>query len=170
MRPEPTTYPSYFNTYIKLVEGSEISKIINRQSPIDISFFESINEEQSLYKYQEEKWTVKEILQHVIDTERIFCFRALAIARREGNTLPGFDENEYGKHSHANDRTWESLVNEFRNLRSATISLVESFNEGDLQVSGSVNDYHITVSAICYTIVGHVQHHIHIIRERYLDI
>ncbi len=170
MRPEPTTYPSYFNTYIKLVEGSEISKIINNQSPIDLDFFESVNEEQSLYKYQEEKWTVKEILQHIIDTERIFCFRALAIARREEDKLPGFDENNYAKYSRANERTWADLVSEFRALRAATIFLIESFNEEDLLRSGNVNDYQITVSAICYTIVGHVQHHIHIIRERYLDI
>lgn len=170
MRPEPTTYPTYFNTYIKLVEGNDIIEILARQTPVEMKFFESINEDQSKYKYDEEKWTVKEVLQHVIDTERVFCYRAMAIARKETATLPGFDENDYGRNAHANNRSWVDLVAEFKAIRNASSLLVGSFNEQDLKRSGNVNDYQITVLAICFTIAGHVQHHINIIRERYLEV
>lgn len=170
MRPEAATYPSYFNTYIRLVEGNDINEIIARESPNAFRFFESISEEQSHYKYDDEKWTVKEVLQHVIDTERIFSYRTLAIARGETNTLPGFDENYYGKHAHANDRTWVDLVAEFKAIRGATTFLIRSFIESDMKKSGAVGDYHISVAAICFTIAGHVQHHINIIRERYLEL
>ncbi len=170
MRPSPTSYPPYFNTYIKLVDGEDINALIAHVSPEQIHFFESVHEEESLYKYAEEKWTIKEILQHVIDAERIFCYRALAIARGEKGVIPGFDENGYARNSHANNRTWNALVEEFKAVRNASILLVKSMNEADFDKSGSVNDYSISVRAILFVIAGHSQHHIHIIRERYLDI
>lgn len=170
MRPDPATYPPYFNNYIKLVEGNDIHEIIAKQTPANLKFFESISDDQSLYRYDDEKWTVKEVLQHVIDTERIFCYRALALAREERNTLPGFDENNYGKRAHANNRKWTDLVEEFKAVRNATTFLINSFEETDFKKSGAVSDYQITVGAISFIIAGHVLHHINIIRERYLEV
>lgn len=170
MRPETATYPAYFNAYIKLVEGDDINLILARDTAQSTKFFENISEEQSHYKYDDEKWTVKEVLQHVNDTERIFCYRALAIARGESNALPGFDENAYGKNTHANTRKWADLVEEFKSIRTATSTLIKSFSGTDWKKSGAVSDYQINVAAICFTIAGHVLHHINIIKERYLEV
>ncbi|MBN9350825.1 MAG: DinB family protein [Chitinophagaceae bacterium] len=170
MRPEISTYPPYFNTYIKLIEGDDIKKIIPELSASQLQFFESISEVQSVYKYADEKWTVKEVLQHVIDAERIFCYRTLALARGEKNILPGFDENDYARNSHANDRNWSDLIEEFKAVRNATGHFIKSLNDSDLKKSGSVLDYRISVHALLYVIAGHSQHHINIIRQRYLDL
>lgn len=167
-RPSITTYPSYFNTYIKLVEEDDVKSALRNQNPRAENFFNSIAEEQSLYKYAEGKWTIKEVLQHLIDAERIFAYRALAFARKEKNILPSFDENEYAANSHANNRNWKELIQEFITIRRSTEILFNSFTEENLNTSGKASDYEITVLALGYTSVGHVQHHINIIRERYL--
>ena len=133
-------------------------------------FFNSISEEQSLYKYAEGKWTVKEILQHVIDTERVFCYRALAIARKEIATLPSFDERKYAANSLANQRSWKELTEEFKAVRQSSVLLYYSFTNESLERSGKVSDYQMTVLAIGFTIAGHVEHHMNIIRERYHDV
>lgn len=170
MRPDTSSYPHYFNTYIKLVPEENIVQAIELHSPYAMQFFSSISEEQSLYKYADEKWTVKEILQHVIDAERIFAYRALALARGEQNALPGFDEVNYAKNADTNNRHWSSLVKEFIHVRSSSEDLIKSLDESKMQITGSVSDYRISVLAILYTLAGHCIHHINIIKERYLDI
>ena len=170
MRPLPTTFPSYFNSYIKLIpEGNLMAALISNTQKAE-TFFSLISEKQSLYKYAEEKWTVKEILQHVIDTERIFAYRVLAIARKETAVLPSFDENKYGANSLANRRTWKDLTEEFQVVRQSTILLFNSLPPGSMDLNGKVNDYEMTVLALGYTVAGHVRHHMNIIRERYWDI
>lgn len=170
MRPLPNTFPSYFKTYIKLIQETDVLEALQNQTFGAIKYFHLITEEESTYKYSDKKWTVKEILQHIIDTERIFCYRALAIARKETATLPGFDEQKYSAASHANSRSWNDLVEEFLAVRQATILLFKSFTKDNLQNSGPVNDYKMTVLALGYTIAGHVLHHMNIISERYLNI
>jgi uncharacterized damage-inducible protein DinB len=170
MRPLPATFPPYFNTYIKLIPENDVMKALRNQTLRAETFFDRISEEQSFYKYADGKWTVKEILQHVIDTERIFCYRALAIARKEIATLPSFDEHKYGANSFANQRSWNDLTEEFKVVRQASILLFNSFTNENLQRSGNVSDYQMSVLAIGYTIAGHVSHHMNIIRERYHDI
>ena len=170
MRPLPTTFPAYFNTYIKLIPECEVMKALKNQALQAEKFFRLISEEQSFYKYAKGKWTVKEILQHVIDTERIFCYRALAIARKELAILPSFDEDKYGANSFANQRSWHDLMDEFKVVRQSSILLFHSFSKESLQLSGNVSDYQMTVLAIGFTIPGHVEHHMNIIRERYHDI
>ena len=167
MRPEPNSYPEYFNQYISLVKGDNILSAIAIQSPEDIRFFQSISEEQSTFRYAPDKWTIKEVLQHVIDAERIFTYRALAIARTEQQTLPGFDEALYAQNAHANDQTWLSIVQEFKAVRNSTIELVRSLNDNDLTRVGSVSNYKISVLAMLFMTVGHVMHHTHVISDRY---
>lgn len=170
MRPPVTSYPSYFSSYIKLIGEDDLIHALVGQTRESDRFFRLISEYQSTYKYDDEKWTVKEILQHIIDTERIFCFRALSIARSEQQYLPSFDENRYAAQSHANDRSWNELTEEFIALRQASITLFRSFNFFDLESVGRINDYEMSVLAIGFTIAGHAAHHINIIKERYLDI
>lgn len=170
MRPLPTTFPSYFNTYIKLVPEHNVMDALNNNTQKAETFFNLISEKQSLYKYADGKWTIKEILQHVIDTERIFTYRALAISRADTAILPSFDENKYAANSLANQRNWKDLNEEFQSVRQSTILLFNSFLPASLNNSGKISDYQMTVLALGFTSAGHVMHHMNIIRERYWDI
>ncbi len=170
MRPLPNTFPSYFNAYIKLIPENAVIVALKNHATRAEKFFNLISEEQSLYKYADGKWTVKEILQHVIDAERIFCYRALAIARKEMTILPSFDERKYAASSQANQRSWKELTEEFNVVRQSSIMLFHSFKNESLGYSGKVSDYQMTVLALGYTIAGHVEHHMNIIRERYHDV
>lgn len=168
MKPDTTSLPRHFQYYIRLVNEDNIISAFEKENTDNLNFFESISEEESNFSYAEGKWTIKEVLQHVMDSERIFCYRALAIARLEPNVLPGFDENLYAKNSHAELRSWENLVAEFKTLRSSTLAFVKSLNSDDYPKLGRVSDYSISVLGILFTIVGHGVHHINIIKERYL--
>ena len=167
-KPSTSTYPAYFNTYIKLVQEDDVKSALKNQTPAAEKFFNSISEEKSLFKYAEGKWTIKEVLQHLIDAERIFGYRALAFARKDKNILPSFEENAYAAHSHANNRRWKELIEEFIAVRKSTEILFNSFTEEDLNTSGKASDYEITVLALGFTTAGHAAHHLNIIRERYL--
>ena len=170
MRPTAGSYPAYFHTYVKLVADRDLRSLWPEQKELAEKFFSRITEEESLYRYAEDKWTIREVLQHIIDTERVFCYRALSIARKHATTLPSFDENMFAQHSHANDRNWHSLVHELCTVRSATEALFNSFNDEQYHASGAVSDYEVSVLALGYIIAGHLYHHLHIIRERYLDV
>ena len=108
------------------------------------------------------------MLQHIIDTERIFAYRALTIARQDTNALPGFDENAYAAVCHADNRTWKSLLKEFKAVRKSTNMLINSFTDEQLQQSGTTNGNPNTTVAISFVIFGHILHHINIVNERYL--
>ena len=131
-------------------------------------FFTEINEKKSTFRYAENKWSIKEVLQHIIDAERIFAFRALSLARGEQAPLPGFDENEYAVHSRADKRSWKSLLDEFLATRKSTDLLLQSFDESQLQSSGTTNGKPNTVIAISFVIIGHALHHLNVVKERYL--
>lgn len=168
--PKPTTgtFPPYFDKYISLVPEDNISEALINQQPLIDNFFDRISEEKAGYAYAEGKWTIKELLQHVIDTERIFNYRALAIARAEKQSLPGFDENDYAAVCDANRRTWIDLVEEFKAVRKATIFLLNSFTNKMIETQGLANEKKVSVNAICFIIVGHVYHHVKIVELRYL--
>lgn len=163
------TYPVYFYNYIKLVDASTIKEAIEKYSKTIVDFIEKINEDQSMYRYADDKWTIKEVLQHIIDTERIFAYRILAISRGEQTPLPGFDENEYAKASMADNRNWLSLTEEFKAVRKSTDLMLLSFNEEQLNKSGITNGSPNTSIAIAFAVFGHVLHHIEILKERYLQ-
>jgi len=167
-RPASNTYPPYFDRYISQVaEDDAVLALQNQQSVID-DFFPSISEEKSNYAYAEGKWTLKELLQHIIDAERIFCYRSISFARNETQSLPGFEEDDYAKASGANARSWSSLCDEFKAVRKATICLYKSYSDEMLQRSGLANNKTTSVNAIGFIMAGHVTHHKTIIEERYL--
>ena len=120
------------------------------------------------YAYGPGKWTLKEVLQHIIDTERVFAYRLLRISRGDKTPLPGFDENEYVNMSNARDRDPDALIDEYINVRRSTISLIDSLPNDVLLKMGTASDHPISVRALVYIIAGHEQHHLSIIRERYL--
>lgn len=165
----PANVPGYFQLYIDQVNEKDLATAFTSQSTIIKDFLPGISEEKSTYAYAQGKWTIKELLQHLIDAERIFTYRALCFARKEQVTLPGFEENEYAAASNANIRSWESLTAEFVAVRKATLFLYDSFTAEMLATSGkaSVNTY--TVEALGFILLGHFNHHIKIIKERYIN-
>ena len=169
-RPSPTTYPEYFQRYINQVKEDDLKLAFKNQMPAAEIFFQSISEEFSKRKYAEGKWTIKEVLQHVIDAERVFSYRAMCFARKEQAILPSFDENSYAVNSNANDRNWNELIEEFSATRKSTEYLFNSFTDEVLNAVGKASNYTITVAAVGFVTVGHVNHHIRIIQERYIGV
>ena len=162
------TYPPYFETYVRLVETENVADTINKYGNEIVKDFENLPAEKAEYSYAPGKWTLKEMLQHVIDTERIFSYRALCIAREDATPLPGFDENSYAANSNASTRTWQSLLAEFSAVRTATDLLFSSFTNEQLEAVGTTNGNPTSAKALVYITYGHLLHHLNIIRQRYL--
>lgn len=165
---KPTNFPVYYENYINLVAEDDINNAFLKQDNIINNFLNEISEEKSGYSYAPGKWTIKALLQHIIDAERIFSYRALAFARHDKTNLPGFDENSYADFSRADSRSWKSLLEEFKVVRKATFLLFKSFTPEDLKQSGMANDNSLSVLSLGFIILGHAYHHINIIETRYL--
>ena len=167
-KPSPANYPVYFKKYVDLVPDEDLLTGFQNQAAVIKELLVGITEEKSMYAYDTGKWTLKELLQHMIDTERIFNYRALAIARKETASLPGFDENIYAQNSNANNRTWQNLVDEFLAVRSSTEMLYKSFTDEALAATGTSNNNPVTVISLGFITLGHFYHHKNIMQERYL--
>ncbi len=167
-RPSLSRIPEFYHNYINLVEGDELEAIFNVQSRDIFTFLKSIAPDKYGYRYADGKWSVKEVLQHMIDAERVFAYRALCIARKDSTPLPYFDENAYALNSKADSRNWEELVEEFRSLRRSTELMFRSLDEEQLDTTGTASGKSIYVLGIGFIIAGHVNHHIRILKERYL--
>jgi hypothetical protein len=165
--PESEFAPFYRN-YVIAVEGTPILMGLETGGESIMTFFGHLSKDQWHFRYKAGKWTPKEILLHIIDTERVFAFRALTIARSNHAVLPGFDQDEFVLNSQANDRTETSLQAEFLAVRNATRILFESFSETELMKIGNANGSEISVRALGVIIHGHTQHHLRILQERYV--
>ncbi len=161
-------YPQYFQRYIDYVKGNSIQEVISIHEADLYSFYNQLPDEKANYFYEEGKWTLKELLLHLTDAERIFIYRLLRIARKDATPLAGFDENNYAANSFANERTLNSLKEEFNSVRKATLVLLQSLNDEQLQQKGIASDKEINVNSIAYIIYGHLLHHKKIITEKYL--
>lgn len=162
-----TVMPEYFDRYINLVEDVDVITALEKYGidflKAEISKFEELADK----VYAPAKWTAKDILQHIIDTERLFCYRALRFARQDKTHLPGADENMDAMHAKANDRELMDIVNEFNYTRLSTIALFKSFNNEMLQQDGTANNRKVSVLAIGFMIAGHFVHHLKVIEEKY---
>jgi hypothetical protein len=163
-----TNYAGYFQRYIEQVPEESLQEAFNKQTPFISSFLSSVPKDKYTYAYAEGKWTIKEVLQHMIDTERIMAYRALAFSRGEAAHLPGFDEKEYAANSNANNRTWQSLGNEFLIVRQSTQLLFNSLTTEMLDAEGTANNNLLSVRAIGFIILGHFYHHKNVIEKLYL--
>lgn len=161
-------YPPHFNKYISLVENENLDSILENQLKQTDDFFSSIPKDKWLYKYAENKWTIKEVLQHMIDTERIFSYRALVFARKDPNPVNSFNENEYTINSNANDKRPEDLIQDFLAVRKSTQLLFKGFSKTQLTNIGKGSSYEMSTIAVGYMIAGHLAHHLGILKERYL--
>ena len=169
--PKPTAgeYAPYTIMYIDLLpDDGLILKHLQDNLENTIRFIRSLPEEKLTYRFAEGEWTIKEILVHIIDDERIYCYRALRFARNDTTELPGFEQDEYVPYSGANDREIEEVVEEFTSVRKATITLFKSFGEEALKRTGVGSGNIMSVRAAAYHIAGHELHHVNSITENYL--
>ena len=161
-------YAPFFETYVKLARDKNLTTDFITQMDSCLAFFKTIPVDKLDYRYQPEKWSIKDIILHLTDCERIFQYRALRISRNDKTPLPGFEENDYAIEANATNRTLESLLNEYSSVRKATASLFNSFSDEQLQKIGTASEKEITVRAIGIIIMGHELHHINIIKDLYL--
>lgn len=161
-------YSNFNATYIKAAANVELIEELEICLHDFIRFVQNISMDKFDYRYAEGKWTIKDIIQHVIDTERIFAYRALRISRNDITPLPGFEENDYVENTKANERGIQDLLAEFSAVRYSTLFLFKSFSEEQLKRMGTASGTPISVRAIGFIIIGHQKHHQHIFQERYL--
>ena len=161
-------YGSAFQTYIEQAGEGDLIEELEISLHDFIKFVQNIPMDKFDFRYAEAKWTIKEIIQHVIDTERIFAYRALRISRNDKTPLSGFDENEYIVNTDANQRNIQSLLTELSAVRHSNLFLYKSFSEEQLKRIGTASNNEISVRALGFVTIGHQKHHQRIFEERYL--
>ena len=162
--------PAYYVPYAELAGDGQLMTVLETGG---ISLYQdhvSQLEAVGTRTYAQGKWTIPEIIEHVIDAERIWQYRALRFARQDKTPLPGFDENMYAAVSKANNRTVADLLNEYAIVRNSTIALFKNFDNDRLHFSGPANEQEISVAALGFTLIGHSVHHFNVIRERYFPL
>ena len=167
-RPQPTEAADYYFEYIDLITTDDIVPAIESQMGEMLQLLSQITEEQSLHSDAPGKWTIRELLNHVNDGERVFSGRAFWFARGFNDPLPSFDQNVAVQMAHANNTSWAELIEEFKNVRLGTISLLKSLPEEAWDRTGVASDAAVSVRALVYIIAGHVAHHIRVLQEKYL--
>ncbi|WP_082915368.1 DinB family protein [Arachidicoccus ginsenosidimutans] len=166
-RPQQNEYPPYFERYISLVEGESIAEVISKYNDEQLNYVDALPNDKANFAYAENKWTVKEAVQHISDTERVFAYRILAMSRGEMQTLTGFDQNIYAQNSNVLRRSFDDVKEEFKAVRYATNILLRSLSEEQLLRVGNVADYKVSAKAFAFNIYGHFIHHQHILKEKY---
>lgn len=167
-RPESSEAVPYYFTYIDQVEGDDVLGVLEGQLEESLAFFSTISEEKSLHRYAADKWSIRQVLNHLNDTERLFVFRALWFARGFETPLPSFDQNVAVSGAEADRIGWTAHVEEFRRVRLATISLFRNMPRNGWMRSGIASEKPFTVRALAFLTAGHTTHHVRILRERYL--
>jgi hypothetical protein len=168
-RPQPTEAAAYYSNYIDLITSDDIVPAMERQLAETLQLLSGISEEQSLHSYAPGKWTIRELLNHMNDGERVFAGRAFWFARGFTDPLPSFEQDVAVQMAQANYTSWAELVDEFKHLRLATILLFRNLPEEAWSRSGVASDNPVTVRACAYIIAGHVAHHTRVLREKYLS-
>ena len=169
-KPQPAEYAQspYVSKYVELVGEEPVLEVLTQQYGEMLRIFGALDEQKSGFRYAEGKWSLKELLGHMVDTERIMAYRVLCLARGEKQPLPGFDENAYAQHAGYGNRPFADVLEEYRLVREANLLLFRSLTEPMLRQVGNANGYDISARAMLYVLTGHEAHHLRIIRERYL--
>ena len=167
-RPKTTEAASYYFNYIDLITSDDIVLAMKDQLGKTVTFLEGISEEQSLQSYAPGKWTIREVLNHVNDGERLFLSRAFWFARGFEDAMPSFEQDVAVQFAKANNTSWADLVAEFKTVRAATISFFDNMPEEAWPRTGVASDNSVTVLALAYIIAGHLAHHVNVLKEKYL--
>jgi hypothetical protein len=171
MMPKPQSngeYPAYYQTYIDLVPEGDVKDVLARQLEDNLSLLSGVSETEANYRYAQGKWTLKEVIGHITDVERIMSYRLLRISRGDQTPLAGYDDEQYVKEALFHTRTLSSLLEDYKAVRNSTISLLNGLPHGAEVRKGFANNGEITVRALAYIIAGHELHHVKIIKEKYL--
>jgi hypothetical protein len=166
--PESSEYVRYFAKYISLVPKGDVLESMERQLAETLTLLGGISPSKAEFRYAVGKWSIKEVVGHISDTERVMCDRALRFSRGDATPLPAFDENEYVRQANFDERTLADLASEFGSVRAATLHFFRSLGNEALMRRGVANNNEFTVRALAYIIAGHERHHVKLIRERYL--
>lgn len=169
-RPATTEYAPFYANYVAKAQGDDIIAVLNESRDKTLAVYSSINEQTGAFRYAEGKWSIKELLIHIIDAERVFAYRALRVGRGDQTPLASFDEDSYMANCNAENRSLEHVLAEYKLVRASTIALFEGFSEEMLLRTGTASNAVISVRALGYIIPGHETHHINIINERYLPL
>ena len=167
-RPTPEEYPIYFKAYVDAVPQDDMFAALESSAHELVNLLNGLSEEQLNFRYAEGKWSVKEMVGHILDAERIFAYRALRFSRNDQTELSAFEEDDYVPQSNATHRTRESLVEEFKAVRLSSILFFRSCTEEMLLRSGKANGREVSVRALGWMMAGHLLHHLRVIRERYV--
>jgi uncharacterized damage-inducible protein DinB len=168
-RPSSAEYAPYYQSYISKVEGDNFLEVLSLNTIQTLELLESLSSEKWEHTYETGKWTIKELLVHLMDTERIMTNRALRIARNDQTPIPGFEHNDYVPNSNAGNRSPQSIIDEYKAVREATIQLFKNFDEKAFQRIGTANGQAVSVLALGFIITGHELHHMEVLKARYLD-
>jgi len=167
-QPQANEAASYYFRYIDLARTDDIVSYLDKQMNETLPFLENISEEQSTHRYAPDKWSIRELCNHVNDGERIFLGRALWFARGFTDPLPSFDQEIAVAGAQANETSWADLVEEFRTVRLGTLSFFRNLPEEAWSRTGVASDNPVSVNALAYIIGGHLAHHVNVLKERYL--
>jgi hypothetical protein len=167
-RPDPSEYAPYFGRYISLVPDGAIVDILRRQTDEYAALYRGISEEKAAHRYAPDKWSIKQVLGHLSDSERMFAFRGLAASRNEPKMLPGFEQDDYVAAADFDHRSWHDLIDEFASVRAASIALFSGMSDEMLTRVGHANNADVSARACGFMIAGHERHHIKQLKERYL--
>lgn len=166
-RPDPTEYEPHFAGYISLVPELDVPAVLEGQSDALRAMLAGMTVERERFRYAPGKWSVREVLGHMTDGERVFGYRALAIGRGEKQPLPGFDEDAYIRNAGFDERPAAEIVAEFATVRDANLTMLHAFDDAAWERLGTSNGATISVRALAYIMAGHVRHHLDVLRERY---
>ena len=168
-RPDMNRVPEWYHRYINRVIENDLNEALRNQTPAFLRFLQDLPADKRTYRYAEGKWSIQDVLQHIIDAERVFAYRSLCFARKDPTPLASFDENEYAVQANADTRNWDDMVEEFKALRRSTEIMFKSFNEDQLDSSGIASGKSVYVLGLGFIIAGHLAHHVSVIEERYLQ-
>jgi hypothetical protein len=166
-RPQPGEYAEYHARYVALVPEGDILALLANQAAETLALIRGLTPEWALHRYAPGKWTVREVMGHVIDTERVFAYRGLCFARGDDTPLPGFEQDDYVLQGGFNERDNESLASEFESLRRANICLFQTWSEAVQLRRGSASGYVVSARAIPFLLAGHERHHLNVLRAQY---
>ena len=167
-RPQEDEAAPYYFTYIHPIAGDDVLSVLEGQWEDSLKFVPTISEEKSLHRYASEKWSIRQVLNHITDTERTTAFRALWFARGFESPLPSYDQNTAASGARADGVSWAAHVEEFQHVRRSTISLFRNMPSDAWLRTGIASDNRFTVRALAYIIAGHFVHHVALLHERYL--
>ena len=168
-RPAADEFSAYYTPYVARVPDGDLLATLGAQLGETIALLRGITPERSLHRYAPGKWSMRDVVQHLCDAERIFAYRALRIARGDETPLPGWDENRYAPVAGADRRPWPELIAELEAVRAATLALFRGLDAEAFARRGVANGQPVTVRALAWIITGHERHHVAVLRERYLD-